>query len=172
MNSFFINLTDAKNSIDKSKENLKEILSKYSLTPSKEKKILLNLVEEAAIESTMQYFWSYGYWVLREQQHRGPVDLYAYKIINGQKIEYFIDAKGIRPNAKLNPPRYRPTLSKDYIRMNYPIRDRIVNRIVAIVFLKDEKTRKNIIFTEGWHASFGGKKDLQSKRVIINKKRI
>ena len=169
MNNFFINPTDAEDSIDKSKKNLKKILSEYSLTPSKEIKILLNLVEEAAIECTMQYFWSYGYWVLREQQHRGPVDLYAYKIINGKKIEYFIDAKGIRPNAKLNPPRYKPTLPKDYIRMNYPIRDRIVNRIVAIVFLKDEKTRKNIIFTEGWHTFFGGKKDLQSKRVIINK---
>ena len=81
MNNFLINPSDADNSIKKSKENLKEILSKYSLTPSKEKKILLNLVEEAAIECTMQYFWSYGYWVLREQQHRGPVDLYAYKII-------------------------------------------------------------------------------------------
>tara|TARA_B100000315_G_C14545467_1_gene573022 strand:+ start:914 stop:1432 length:519 start_codon:yes stop_codon:yes gene_type:complete len=169
MNSFLINHADAESSINKSKEDLKNILSKYSLTPSKELKTLLDLVEEAAIECTMQYLWSYGYWVLREQQRRGPIDLYAYKIVNGQKIEYFIDVKGIRPNAKQSPPRYKPTLPKDYQRMSYQIRDRIVNRIVAIVFLKDKKTRRNIIFTEGWHTFFGGKKDLEGKRIIINK---
>jgi hypothetical protein len=169
MNSFFVNPDDAKSSIKKSKETLNKLLSKYSITPKEEKKILLDLVEEAAIECTMQYLWSFGYWILREQQHRGPIDIYAYKIVEGKKLEYSIDVKGIRPNAKQSPPRYKPTLSSDYERMNYSIRDGIVNRIVAIVFLKDEKTRKNIIFTEGWHNFFGGKKDLEEKRITINK---
>ena len=39
-----------------------------------------------AIERTMEYMWNKKYWVLREQQAKGPADLYAYKIINDERI--------------------------------------------------------------------------------------
>ena len=181
MNNFFINPKDAQSSITKSKERLKDNLFIFNLLIEKEKKSKLskeestklnNLVELAAIESTMQFFWKCGYWVLREQQTMGPMDLYAYKIVDGEKIAYAVDVKGIRPNAKKKP-AHKPTLSKVYEKKSYHIRDQILKRIVAIVYLKDEKTRKEISFTEGWHTSFkGGQEELIKKRIKINKQRI
>jgi len=100
------------------------------------------------------------------------MDLYVYKIVNGEKIEYAVDVKGIRPNAKKKP-AFKPTLPTGYEKKSHHVRDQILKRIVAIVYLKDEKTRKEIIFTEGWHTSFkGGQAGLNRKRVKINKKRI
>ena len=77
MNSFFINPKDAQFSIKKSKGRLKEYLLIFNLLIDKEKKSklskeesakLISLVELAAIECTMQFFWKCGYWILREQQ--------------------------------------------------------------------------------------------------------
>ena len=122
MNNFFINPKDAQSSITKSKERLKDNLFIFNLLIEKEKKSKLskeesaklnNLIELAAIESTMQFFWKCGYWVLREQQTMGPMDLYAYKIVNGEKIAYAVDVKSIRPNAKKKPAP-KPTFSTIY----------------------------------------------------------
>ena len=180
MNSFFINPKDAQFSIKKSKERLKEYLFIFNLLIDKEKKTklskeesakLISLVESAAIECTMQFFWKCGYWILREQQTKGPMDLYVYKIVNGEKIEYAVDVKGIRPNAKKKP-AHKPTLPTGYEKKSHHIRDQILKRVVAIVYLKDEKTRKQISFTEGWHTSFkGGQAGLTGKRIKINKNR-
>ena len=65
----------------------------------------LEKVEEMAINRTMYYLWDKNYWVFREQQGKGPADVFAFKIINGEKKEYFIDVKGIHPNAKQKPDR-------------------------------------------------------------------
>lgn len=85
------------------------------------------IVEEIAVEKTKIYFWQKGYWVLREQQLRGPADLYAYKISNYKRIEYFIDCKGIHPRANYKP-AFKARKSK------FPIRDKIINRIQSIVY--------------------------------------
>ena len=85
------------------------------------------IVEEIAIEQTKIYLWQKGYWVLREQQLRGPADLYAYKILNYKKIEYFIDSKGIHPRANYKP-AFKARISK------FPVRDKILNRIQSIVY--------------------------------------
>ena len=60
------------------------------------------LVEQMAIEKTKIYLWEKGYWVLREQQKRGPADLYAYKIVENRKIDYFIDANATDSFALYN----------------------------------------------------------------------
>ena len=85
------------------------------------------IVEEIAVEKTKIYLWQKGYWVLREQQLRGPADLYAYKISNYKRIEYFIDCKGIHPRANYKP-AFKARKSK------FPIRDKIINRIQSIVY--------------------------------------
>ena len=50
------------------------------------------------------------------------------RLVNGEKIEYAVDVKGIRPNAKKKP-AHKPTLSKVYERKSYHIRDQILKRI-------------------------------------------
>ena len=85
------------------------------------------IVEEIAVEKTKIYLWQKGYWVLREQQLRGPADLYAYKISNYKRIEYFIDCKGIHPKANYKP-AFKARVSK------FPVRDKIINRIQSIVY--------------------------------------
>ena len=56
------------------------------------------IVEEIAVEKTKIYLWQKGYWVLREQQLRGPADLYAYKISNYKKT---LTAPELTSNGKL-----------------------------------------------------------------------
>ena len=124
------------------------ILSYERITSSKEKK----RVEEMAIERTMEYMWNKRYWVLREQQSKGPADLYAYKIINDERIEYFIDAKGIHPNAKQTP-RFKPRADLKFIN-----RDRVIRRIVSIVH------NGKIKFVEGFHSNY---KNLEEKYIKI-----
>jgi len=112
-------------------------------------------VEEMAIQRTMEYLWKYNYWVFREQQGKGPADIYAFKIINGEKIDYFIDAKGIHPNAKQKP-RFKPRAD-----LKFTSRDKVINRIVSIVY------NGKIKFVEGYHANY---KNLNDKYIQINKK--
>ena len=38
-----------------------------------------------SIHRTMYYLWDKNYWVFREQQGKGPADIYAFKIVNGEK---------------------------------------------------------------------------------------
>lgn len=110
--------------ITKSKKRIKD-LEKELLSPKIQGQT--RLVEEIAVEQTKIYLWQKGFWVLREQQLRGPADLYAYKITNYKKIEYFIDCKGIHPRANYKP-AFKARISK------FPIRDKILNRIQSIVY--------------------------------------
>lgn len=91
MKNFFINNKDKNEGIKTSKKKLEEILSNKLIhaevkTLSKKDSTKSRiLVEEGAVEAIKIYLWEHNYWVLREQQNRGPTDLYAYKIINGKK---------------------------------------------------------------------------------------
>ena len=123
MADFFPPINEITSCIKLSRERRKQLTTKLKLTSPKDKGTLRE-VEEMAIERTMEYMWNKRYWVLREQQSKGPADLYAYKIINDERIEYFIDAKGIHPNAK-QIPRFRPRPDKKFIN-----RDRVIKRIV------------------------------------------
>ena len=109
---------------------------KNKLTNPKDKG-QLQIVEQIAIEATKIHLWKKGYWVMREQQSKGPADLYAYKIVNNKRIEYFIDAKGIHPNVNYKPAFKRRSSIK------FRERDEVINRIQAIVF-KDEIRFKDL----------------------------
>ena len=91
MADFFPPITEITSCIKRSKERRKILTEELKSTNPKDKGTFRK-VEEMAIERTMEYMWNKRYWVLREQQSKGPADLYAYKIINGERIEYFIDA--------------------------------------------------------------------------------
>ena len=166
MENFYINNTDKKICIRESKEKLKKILSNWLIhadtkTLSKEENTQARkLVEEGAIEVIKQHLWKKNYWVLREQQSKGPTDLYAYKILNGKKIEFYIDAKGIRGGNKKKV-QGKPAASK------FPIRDKILRRIVGIVHLKDENSIKNIMFIEGWHMKYQSYKTSMEKGITL-----
>ena len=151
MADFFLPLTEITSCIKLSRERRKEITAKLKLTNPKDKGTLKE-VEEMAIERTMEYMWNKKYWVLREQQSKGPADLYVYKIINDRKIEYFIDAKGIHPNAKQKP-RFKPRADLKFIS-----RDKIIKRIVSIVH------NGKIKFVEGYHSNY---KNLEEKYIKI-----
>jgi hypothetical protein len=124
MTSYSPTKNDVTAEIAKSKKRIKD-LEKELLNPKI--KGQTKIVEEIAIEQTKIYLWQKGYWVLREQQLRGPADLYAYKILNYKKIEYFIDSKGIHPRANYKP-AFKARISK------FPVRDKILNRIQSIVY--------------------------------------
>jgi len=111
-------------------EELKKLLTKPK------EKGQRKIVEEIAIEFTKIYLWKKGYWVMREQQSKGPADLYAYKIVNNKRIEYFIDAKGIHPKAN-----YKPAFKRKV--STFRERDEVINRIQSIVF-KDEIRFKDL----------------------------
>ena len=130
----------------------KPVLVDYWATWCGPCKMVGPIVEEMAIERTMEYMWNKRYWVLREQQSKGPADLYAYKIINDERIEYFIDAKGIHPNAKQTP-RFKPRADLKFIN-----RDRVIKRIVSIVH------NGKIKFVEGFHSNY---KNLEEKYIRI-----
>ena len=151
MADFFPPLKELSSCIRISREERKNLTEKLKLTNPKDKGTLKD-VEEMAIQRTMEYMWNKKYWVLREQQSKGPADLYAYKIINDEKIEYFIEAKGIHPNAK-QIPRFRPRPDKKFIN-----RDRVIKRIVSIVH------NGKIKFLEGYHEEY---KNLKEKYIKI-----
>ena len=152
MTNFFppVNETSYRKKLSKlewNKLNSELKLSKPKVKGSLEK------VEEMAIHRTMYYLWDKNYWVFREQQGKGPADVFAFKIINGEKKEYFIDVKGIHPNAKQKP-KFKPRADLKFIN-----RDRIIHRIVAIVYNWEIK------FIEGFHANY---KNLNEKHFKIN----
>ena len=78
-----INKQLVSNVLYKTNANYKKRKAKPKIKGSLEK------VEEMAIQRTMYYLWDKNYWVFREQQGKGPADIYAFKIINGEKKEYF-----------------------------------------------------------------------------------
>ena len=124
---------DCNGGIKKSNQKI-ELLYKKLTKPGD--KGQLAIVEEIAIEQTKIYLWERGYWIMREQQLRGPADLYAYKIIDNKKIDYFIDAKGIHPKAN-----YKPAFKRKI--STFRERDEVINRIQSIVY-KDEIRFKDL----------------------------
>ena len=124
MTSYSPTKSDVTSETVKSRKRIKELEKELSNPKIKGQ---TKIVEEIAIEQTKINLWQKGYWILREQQLRGPADLYAYKILNYKKIEYFIDCKGIHPKANYKP-AFKARISK------FPIRDKILNRIQSIVY--------------------------------------
>ena len=124
MTSYSPTKNDVTSETVKSRKRIKELEKELSNPKIKGQ---TKIVEEIAIEQTKINLWQKGYWILREQQLRGPADLYAYKILNYKKIEYFIDCKGIHPKANYKP-AFKARISK------FPIRDKILNRIQSIVY--------------------------------------
>ena len=100
MTSYSPTKNDVTSETVKSRKRIKELEKELSNPKIKGQ---TKIVEEIAIEQTKINLWQKGYWILREQQLRGPADLYAYKILNYKKVEYFIDCKGIHLKANYKP---------------------------------------------------------------------
>ena len=124
MTNFSPTKNDVTSEIAKSKQKINDLEKQLTYPKIKGQ---TKIVEEIAVEKTKIFLWQKGYWILREQQLRGPADLYAYKILNYKKIEYFIDCKGIHPRADYKP-AFKARMSK------FPIRDKILDRIQSIVY--------------------------------------
>ena len=133
MGNYSPEVRDCRAETNKSNTKIKEL--KKLLTKPKEKG-QRKIVEEIAVEFTKIYLWKKGYWVMGEQQSKGPADLYAYKIIDNKKIDYFIDAKGIHPKAN-----YKPAFKRKI--STFRERDEVINRIQSIVY-KDEIRFKDL----------------------------
>ena len=118
---------------NKSKRKIKELEKKLTLPKEKGQRKIVELI---AIESTKIYLWKKSYWVMREQQSKGPADLYAFKIVNNERIEWFIDSKGIHPKAN-----YKPAFKRKI--STFRERDEVINRIQSIVY-KDEIRFKDL----------------------------
>tara|TARA_B110000003_G_scaffold240898_1_gene247814 strand:- start:274 stop:702 length:429 start_codon:yes stop_codon:yes gene_type:complete len=134
MSNYSPDKRDCSAAISKSKIKIKKLKNKLTYPKDKGQ---LRIVEEIAIETTKIYLWKRGYWIMREQQSKGPADLYAYKIVNNKKIDYFIDAKGIHP--KVN---YKPAFKRRSSKA-FRDRDKVINRIQSIVY-KDEIRFKDL----------------------------
>ena len=90
-----------KASIAKSKKELKRIyINLKSKSPNKDH---LQDVQKYGIEHTKIKGWEKGYYVFEECQINGPVDIIFMKFINGERIVYNIDSKGIHPNCRYFP---------------------------------------------------------------------
>ena len=83
MTSYSPTKNDVTSETVKSRKRIKELEKELSNPKIKGQ---TKIVEEIAIEQTKINLWQKGYWILREQQLRGPADLYAYKILNYKKI--------------------------------------------------------------------------------------
>ena len=92
MADFFPPIAEIKSCIKLSRERRKILTEELKLTNPKDKGTFRK-VEEMAIERTMEYMWNKRYWVLREQQNKRPADLYAYKIINDEKMNILLMQK-------------------------------------------------------------------------------
>ncbi len=110
------------------KQSKKKVLELTALLTKTKESGQAKFVEEIAIEETKIHLWKKGYWILREQQQKGPADLYAYKIIENKIIDYFIDAKGIHPRVNYRPQFKRRVSSK------FHERDTVLNKIQAIFY--------------------------------------
>jgi hypothetical protein len=133
MANYSPHIGDCKASINKSKIKIKELEKKLTLPKEKGQRKIVELI---AIEITKIYLWKKSYWVMREQQSKGPADLYAFKIVNNERIEWFIDAKGIHPKAN-----YKPAFKRKI--STFRERDEVINRIQSIVY-KDEIRFKDL----------------------------
>ena len=133
MANYSPHIADCTASINKSKIKIKELEKKLTLPKEKGQRKIVELI---AIEITKIYLWKKRYWVMREQQSKGPADLYAFKIVNNERIEWFIDAKGIHPKAN-----YKPAFKRKI--STFRERDEVINRIQSIVF-KDEIRFKDL----------------------------
>jgi hypothetical protein len=133
MANYSPHIADCTASINKSKIKIKELEKKLTLPKEKGQRKIVELI---AIEITKIYLWKKSYWVMREQQSKGPADLYAFKIVNNERIEWFIDAKGIHPKAN-----YKPAFKRKI--STFRERDEVINRIQSIVF-KDEIRFKDL----------------------------
>jgi hypothetical protein len=133
MANYSPNIADCTASINKSKIKIKELEKKLTLPKEKGQRKIVELI---AIEITKIYLWKKSYWVMREQQSKGPADLYAFKIVNNERIEWFIDAKGIHPKAN-----YKPAFKRKI--STFRERDEVINRIQSIVY-KDEIRFKDL----------------------------
>ena len=133
MANYSPHIADCTASINKSKIKIKELEKKLTLPKEKGQRKIVELI---AIEITKIYLWKKSYWVMREQQSKGPADLYAFKIVNNERIEWFIDAKGIHPKAN-----YKPAFKRKI--STFRERDEVINRIQSIVY-KDEIRFKDL----------------------------
>ena len=133
MANYSPHIADCTASINKSKIKNKELEKKLTLPKEKGQRKIVELI---AIEITKIYLWKKSYWVMREQQSKGPADLYAFKIVNNERIEWFIDAKGIHPKAN-----YKPAFKRKI--STFRERDEVINRIQSIVY-KDEIRFKDL----------------------------
>ena len=121
-----------KASIAKSKKELKRIyINLKSKSPNKDH---LSDVQKYGIEHTKIKGWEKGYYVFEECQINGPVDIIFMKFINGERIVYNIDSKGIHPNCRYFPQGKRKVSSGKFLE-----RDLKYKRIQSISWRVEDK---------------------------------
>ena len=125
--------------------------NKLKGTQTKDKGTLA-LVQQIAISKVKKDLMMKGYYLFDEYFTRGPADLIAMKVENGEKVVHFIDVKGINPNANYTP-AFKPRADKNFL-----VRDKAIDRIVAIEY------RGKIQYVEGYHENY---KNLKSKYIEI-----
>ena len=104
-----------------------ELTKKLDTLPVKGKGTL-QMVEERAEAAVDKHFLVRGYYPMTQTLKRGPIDRMYYKVKDGKPIFYNIDVKGINPNANYKP-AFKPRVDKKFL-----VRDKAVNRIVAIEY--------------------------------------
>ena len=132
-------------------EKILEINKKLENTQTKDKGTL-ELVQQRALSYVRKDLMMKGYYLFDEYFRRGPADLIAMKVENGNEVIYKIDVKGINPNANYTP-AFKPRADKKFL-----VRDKAINRIVAIEY------RGKIQYVEGYHENY---KNLKSKYIEI-----
>lgn len=132
-------------------EKYNDLTNQLKDTETKEKGTL-KLVQERALAAVKKDLMAKGYYVYDEYFRRGPADIIAMKVENGQMIQHFIDVKGINPNANYTP-AFKPRADKEFL-----VRDKAINRIVAIEY------NGIIKYVEGYHDNY---KNLKEKYIEI-----
>ena len=128
-----------------------EIENKLKGTQTKDKGTLA-LVQQMAICKVKKDLMMKNYWLFDEYFTRGPADIIAMKVVDGEEVIYKIDVKGINPNANYTP-AFKPRADKNFL-----VRDKAIDRIVAIEY------RGKIQYVEGYHENY---KNLKSKYIEI-----
>ena len=123
-----------------------ELTEKLKTLPVKGKGTL-QMVEERAEAAVDKHFLVRGYYPMTQTLKRGPIDRMYYKVKDGKPIFYNIDVKGINPNANYKP-AFKPRVDKKFL-----VRDKAVNRIVAIEY------RGTIKFVPGYLDNYKNLKD-------------
>ena len=131
-----------KASIKKSKEKLKIIYHKLkNKKPSDEDK---QDVQTYGVEWTKIKGWEKGYYVYEECQINGPVDIIFMKFIDGKRIVYNIDSKGIHPNCN-----YFPQMKRKVSKEKFLERDTMYKRIQSIAWKVEEKNFVHEVIKNG-----------------------